>query len=182
MRRRTKIPAAQVGAIRRAMLAARTTSAFQRLQCLWLRSQQDLSTETIAETVGLSVSHVRRIWSDYLRGGLAAGQGRPKGGRRHQNLTVQEEEKLLAPLQEEAKAGHLITARGVKTCYQTRVGHAVPDSTVYRLLARHQWRRVTPRPKDPKDNPAARAAFKKTSVQGGRRGGWAPGPTPAPDV
>jgi transposase len=180
MRPRTEIPAAQVGAIRRAMLAAPHTSAFQRLQCLWLRARQDLATETIAQTVGLSVSHVRRVWSDYLRGGLAAAQGRPKGGRRHQNLTVRQERALLQPLHQAAKTGRLITARGIKTRYETRVGHAVPDSTVYRLLARHQWRQVAPRPKHPKDNPAARAAFKKTSGQGERRGGWAPAPTVAP--
>lgn len=174
MRPRTEIPAAEVGAIRRARLAARNTSAFQRLQCLWLRARQELATEAIAQIVGLSVSHVRRVWSDYLRGGLAAAQGRPKGGRRHQNLTVKEEEKLLAPLQQEAQTGRLITAGSVKTRYETHVGHAVPDSTVYRLLARHQWRQVTPRPKHPKDNPAARAAFKKTSGQSGRRGGWTP--------
>src|SRR5205823_14777941 len=58
MRPRTEIPAAQLGAIRRAMLAARNTSTFQRLQCLWLRAKQQLSTEVIAQTVGLSISHV----------------------------------------------------------------------------------------------------------------------------
>ena len=182
MRPRTEIPAAQVGVIRRAMLAARTPSAFQRLQCLWLRARQDLATETIAQIVGLSVSHVRRVWSDYLHGGLAAAQGRPKGGRRHQNLTVSQERALLAPLHQEARTGRLVTARSLKTRYETQVGHAVPDSTVYRLLARHQWRQVTPRPKHPKDNPAARAAFKKTSGQGGRRGGWTPAPAITSDV
>lgn len=182
MRRRTEIPAAAVAAIRRAMRAASRTSTFQRLQSLWLRARQDLSTETIAQIVGLSVSHVRRVWSDYLRGGLAAAQGRPKGGRRHQNLTLAQEQAVLAPLKTEAQAGQCVTARGIKTRYEARVGHAVPDSTVYRLLARHQWRRVSPRPKHPKDNPAARAAFKKTSDQSGRRGGWTPAPASAPDV
>jgi hypothetical protein len=61
MRPRTEIPAAQVGAIRRALLAAPNTSAFQRLQYLWLRAKPDLSTEAIAQTVGLSVGHVRRV-------------------------------------------------------------------------------------------------------------------------
>jgi transposase len=182
MRPRTEIPAAATGAIRRAMLAASRTSTFQRLQCLWLRARQDLATEAIAQTVGLSVSHVRRVWSDYLRGGLAAAQGRPKGGRRHQNLTVNQERALLQPLHQQARAGQLISARNLKTRYETQVGHAVPDSTVYRLLARHQWRRVSPRPKHPKDNPAARAAFKKTSGHSGRRGGWTPAPALAPDV
>ena len=160
MRPRTEIPAAAVGAIRRAMLAAPRPSGFQRLQCLWLRARQDLATEAIARTVGLSVSHVRRVWSDYLRGGLAAAQGRPKGGRRHQNFTVTQERALLQPLHHQAQAGQLITVRSLKARYETQVGHAVSDSTVYRLLARHQWRRVSPRPKHPKDNPATRAAFR----------------------
>ena len=53
MRPRTKIPAAQVGAIRRAMLAASNTSSCQRLQCLWLRAQQELLrvTESILTTL-----------------------------------------------------------------------------------------------------------------------------------
>jgi transposase len=177
MRPRTEIPAAQVGAIHRALLAATRKSAFQRLQCLWLRARQDLSTEAIAQAVGLSVSHVRRVWSDYLRGGLVAAQGRPKGGRRHQNLTLAQERAVLVRWQRQARRGGLVTARSLKVDYERRVGRAVPDSTVCRLLARHQWRRVTPRPRHPKDNPAARAAFKKTSGQSGRRGGWAPAPT-----
>src|ERR1017187_746800 len=182
MRPRTEIPAAQVGAIHRAMLAAPSKSAFQRLQCLWLRARQDLATEAIAQAVGLSVSHVRRVWSDYLRGRLAAGQGRPKGGRRHQNLTLAQERAVLVPWQEQAQRGKLVTARSIKVDYEKRLGRVVPDSTVCRLLARHQWRRVTPRPKHPKDNPAARAAFKKTSGQSGSRCGWIPASTVAADV
>ena len=54
---RTEISAAPVGAIHRAMLAAPGNSAFRRLQCLWLRASQELSTEAIAQAVGLSVSH-----------------------------------------------------------------------------------------------------------------------------
>ncbi len=126
MRPRTEIPAAQVGAIHRAMLAAPGKSAFQRLQCLWLRAGQDLSTEAIAQAVGLSVSHVRRVWSEYLRGGLAAGQGRPKGGRRHQNLTLAQEQAVLALWQQQAKRGRLITARRIKVDYEQRVGRVVP--------------------------------------------------------
>ena len=182
MRPRTEIPAAQVGAIRRAMLAARNTSTFQRLQCLWLRTKQDLATETIAPMVGLSISHVRRVWSDYLRGGLSAAQGRPKGGRHHQHLTATQEQALLAPLHRQAQAGRLITVVEVKQRYQNQVGRSVPDSTVYRMLARQRWRRVQPRPKHPKDNPQARRAFKKTSGQSGRRSGWAPASGVTPDV
>lgn len=105
-----------------------------------------------------------------------------EGGRRHQNLTLAQERSLLQPLHEQARTGRLVTARSLKLRYETRVGRAVPDSTVYRLLARHQWRQVQPRPKHPKDNPSARAAFKKTPGQSDGRGGWTPAPALAPDV
>jgi transposase len=182
MRPRTEIAAVQVGAIRRARLAAPNKSRIQRLQCLWLRAQQGLSTEAITQTVGLSVSPVRRVWSDDLRGGLAGAQGRPKGGRRHQNLTVAQERALLAPWQPAAQRGRWVTARGIPVRYASRVGHSVPDSTVHRLLARHPWRQVLPRPKHPRDNPQARAAFKKTSGQSERGRGGTPLPTVVPDV
>jgi transposase len=171
-----------VAAIRRAMLEAPNKSAFQRLQCLWLRAKEELDTEAIAQTVGLSVSHVRRVWSDYLQDGLAGARGQPKGGRRRQNLTQQQEATVLDPLRQEAAAGRLVTVRSVQQRYEKRVGHAVPPSTVYRVLARHHWRRLLPRPKHPKDNPKARAAFKKTPGEGGRRGGLAPQPPAAPAV
>jgi transposase len=164
------------------MLTARNTSTFQRLQCLWLRAKQELSTEAIAQTVGLSVSHVRRVWSEYLRGGLPAAQGRPKGGRRHQHLTVKQEQALLAGLQPRAATGALVTVAQIQERYQTRVGRAVPASTVYRMLARQQWRPVQPRPKHPKDNPQARRAFKKTPGQSDRHRGWAPPASAAPAV
>src|ERR1035441_6013216 len=98
------------------------------------------------------------------------------------SLTVKQAAAVLVPFHNEAQAGRLITARGIKTRYQTRVGHHVPDSTVYRLLARHPRRQVTPRLKPHKNNPAARASFKKTPGQSGRGGGWTPGPALAPDV
>ncbi len=85
----------------------------------------------------------------------------PKAGGVNQDLPVNQQRALLQPLPpQQAPAGQLVTARSLKARYETQVGHAVPDSTVYRLLARHQWRRKSPRPKHPKGNPAARAALK----------------------
>ena len=46
--------------------------------------------------------------------------------------------------------------------YETRVGHAVDDSTIYRLLNRHGWRKLMPRPRHPKADPQAQEQFKKT--------------------
>jgi len=95
---------------------------------------------------------------------------------------LSQERAVLVPWQQQAQRGGLVIARRIKVDYEKRLGRAVPDSTVCRLLARHQWRRVTPRPKHPKDKPAARAAFERTSGQSGRRCCWITAPTVAADV
>lgn len=166
MRVRTKIGAGQIRAIRRAMLAAPNKSVFQRLQCLWLRTRDNLSTEAIARAAGLSVSHVRRIWSDYLRGGLARAQGRPRGGQSRRNLTPVQEREVLAPLEELVQTGQPVAVRDIQLRYEQLLGRPVPPVTVYRLLARHQWRRVR--------RHGRRRDSRKPAGQAIRGTGWAP--------
>lgn len=175
MRPRTEISAKETAAIQRAMQGVSSRSGYQRLQCLWLRAKKDMGTSQIAEIVSLSESHIRRIWSDYLRGGLTAGQGRAKGGRRHQHLSIIEERGLLQPFEKEARQGRALTARAIKRVYEERIGKVVPDSTVCRLLARQGWRRIQPRPKHPQRSLGVQTRFKKkTFGTGARRGGFIP--------
>jgi len=50
----------------------------------------------------------------------------------------------------------------IQRAYEAKVGHEVDDSTIYRLLARHGWRKLMPRPRHPQADPQAQAQFKKT--------------------
>ena len=50
-----------------------------------------------------------------------------------------------------------------------QLGRAVPKSSVYNLLHRHGWRKISPRPYHPKSNPEAQEAFKKTLPQWSKR-------------
>jgi hypothetical protein len=72
-----------------------------------------------------------------------------KGGRRHQYLTWQEEEQFLAPFFAQAKTGEIATVAQIQHTFEERFGHEVDDSTIYRLLNRHGWRKLMPRPKHP---------------------------------
>jgi hypothetical protein len=51
----------------------------------------------------------------------------------------------------------------IQRAYEDRVGKSVAPSTIYRMLERHGWRKVVPRPRHPRANRAGQAAFKKTS-------------------
>ena len=85
-----------------------------------------------------------------------------KGGRRHQYLTWQEEQTFLAPFFTQAECGEIATVAQIQQAFEERVGHEVDDSTIYRLLNRHSWRKLMPRPRHPQADPHVQEQFKKT--------------------
>jgi hypothetical protein len=85
-----------------------------------------------------------------------------KGGRRHQYLTLQEEQQFLAPFFAQAERGEIATVQELQRAFEAKVGHEVDDSTISRLLDRHGWRKLMPRPRHPQADPQAQEQFKKT--------------------
>jgi hypothetical protein len=57
----------------------------------------------------------------------------------------------------------IATCAEIHAAYEARIDGSVDESTIYRLLARHVWRKVIPRPKHPKAEKEKQEAFKKTS-------------------
>ena len=148
----------------RELLEGTTTKAdFQRVQCLWLRAALDLDSTQIATAVCWNAGTVRRIQSQYFAQGTAALIGVGRGGRRRENLSVEDEKRLLKNFIKKAKGGGVLVVTEVKAAYEKAVGRPVPKSTVYRMLARHGWRKIAPRPRHPKTKGDEQEAFKKNS-------------------
>lgn len=118
--------------------------------------------EEIARDTGVSVTTVRRVISTYNRMGLAAIETPGKGGRRHEYMSLEQERSFLQPFFARAAQGEIATAEEMKLAFEAEVKHAVHISSIYRLLDRHGWRKLVPRPRHPKANPEEQAAFKKT--------------------
>ena len=78
-------------------------------------------------------------------------------------LTLEEERQLLQEFLPQAEKGGILEVSRVKAAYEKVLGRQVPKSTIYRMLARHGWRKVVPRPRHPKSDAAIQAAFKKTA-------------------
>lgn len=119
--------------------------------------------EEIARHCGVSKATVHDVISSYNRLGVAAVETPGKGGRRHQYLTLEEEKEFLAPFFVQAQTGEIATAAQIWQAFEKRVGQEVDDSTIYRLLGRHGWRKLMPRPRHPKCDPKTQAHFKKNS-------------------
>ena len=118
--------------------------------------------EDIARHCGVSKATVHAVISSYNRQGVAAVETPGKGGRRSGYLSLAEERAFLAPFFGRAQKGELATTEEIWRAFEARVGHEVDDSTIYRLLNRHGWRKLMPRPRHPKADPQAQQQFKKT--------------------
>lgn len=153
---------------------AESHSEYQRIQCVLIRATLGSSAAEIARLLGWSVATVHVMHSRWAKDGEAIFELRGRGGRRHEYLTAQQEQELLAPFTQRAEAGGMLTVAEIQEAYRQRAGKEVARSTIYRLLDRHGWRKVVPRPRHPKTDVAAQAAFKKTAPRGTPRG-LAPG-------
>ncbi len=118
--------------------------------------------EEIALHTGVSATTVHRVISTYNRLGPTALETPGKGGRRHEYLTLQEEKVFLVPFFAQAEKGEIATVAQIQCAFEAKVEHEVDDSTIYRLLNRHGWRKRMPRPRHPQADPQVQEQFKKT--------------------
>jgi transposase len=143
---------------------------YQRIQCVLLRATLGSSASQIAQLLGWSTATVHVLHSRWAKEGDAIFELRGRGGRHHQHLNAEQEAQLLAPFVARAQAGGMLKVAEIHHAYEQQAGVAVAPSTIYRLLDRHGWRKVVPRPRHPKANVAAQGAFKKTAPSGTPRG------------
>ena len=146
------------------MSEARNISELKRAQCIYFRSEHGLPPQQIADMVGFDVGTVRNLHSAFLRDGEAALKLSGKGGRYHAYLTEEEEASWLEGFRDAGENGGILEVGRIQAAFEEKVGRKVAKSTVYDLLHRHGWQKITPRPRHPKSDPDAAASFKKTSA------------------
>jgi transposase len=150
----------QVKRLQKVLQREKDPTVRQRIQMVLLR--EDGKTQPkIAELTGVSLSTVNRAHMAYDNGGVNAVRPKPTGGRRRENMTLGEEKAFLAKFAKAAGAGELLNIGELKSAYEEEIGHPTSNSTVYDLLARHEWRKLMPRPFHPDRDIEAQEAYKK---------------------
>lgn len=165
MRRPVSLPEGSKESLGELLKKVKTKTQFQRVQCMWLRASLGLSSDDVAVAIGWNASSVRHLQARYLKEGEGALRVFKRGGRYRANMTADEENAFLSSFLEKAIRGEILIVSEVKRAYEKVVEHAVPKSTVYRMLARHGWRKITPRPHHPKVDLFLQEEFKKNSLK-----------------
>jgi transposase len=142
----------------------------QKRLAVWLTFAGPFYAARVAELLGVAQGSVWRWVSRYNRLGPQGLGPTRRGGRRHGRLASrQQEAEALASVRAEARAGNLLTAWPIRRALERVAGQPLSKAGLYRLLARHRWRKGAPRPRHPQTQPEALGAYKKTSPPLGRR-------------
>ena len=132
-----------------------------RLQTVAL-ADEGLSNDEIAKELRLSVNTVRMFHSRARSGGVQALLNRKKGGRFRQHLSSEAEAAILERVLPKAKEGAVVVVSEIKQALEQAAGRSYHLNSVYRLLARHGWRKIAPRRIHPSQQPNAVEDFKKS--------------------
>lgn len=136
--------------IQNLMKQSKSVWEYRRLQCVSLR-HYNMEAKDVSAIVGLHSDTVRHIWSVYLNEGLDALLGERRGrvrGKAH--LSTEEENALLAPFEQKAEKGHITIVQEIHKAHCKKVGKELNETVTYRMLKRHGWRKLVPRPHHPK--------------------------------
>jgi transposase len=153
------------------MTAAGSTSmeTLRQCQAVLLPALFGATLEQTAAVLGVGRATVARLQAVFRKQGTRPAAARNWGGRRQSLLTPEEEAAFLKPWLESAGTGHLVVVSPIRAALAQRLGRPVKPSVVYRLLARHGWRKVAPDTRHPKSRPEVQEDWKKNS-----RKSWKP--------
>lgn len=119
----------------------------RRLYAVELRGE-GMRNQEVAEKLDVDKRQVSMWVRKYKNGGIEA-LHQKRGGRHHENLSVEKEKEILDKFKAEAKKGRIVEVSEIKKAYDEAVGRDT-GTQIYNVLHRHKWRKVMPRSKHPK--------------------------------
>jgi len=155
--------------VQRAQLTAATSTSVESLrqcQAVLLPALFGATLEQTATVLGVGRATVARFQTAFRKQkSMGPNPARNWGGRRQSLLSPEEERAFLEPWLKSAATGNLVVVSPMRAALAQRVGQPVKPSVIYRLLARHGWRKVAPDTRHPKSKPEVQEAWKKNSLK-----------------
>lgn len=149
---------------REAIAAAKTIEQLRQAQSVVLPLDCGLSLQQTAQALGISPGWACQLRRRFMQGQIAGTADAPRpGGRKRQNMSVEQEREFLAPFLQQAAAGGVLVVGQIKAALDERLGRKVALASAYNLLHRHGWRKLAPDKHHPQSDPQAQEAWKKNS-------------------
>jgi len=151
---------------RQAIASAKTVEQLRQAQAVVLPLQHGLSLADTASIIGVSRGWSCQLRRRFMHGEIVGAPDAPTaGGRKRQNMTLEQEREFLAPFFEQAVAGGVLVVGQIKAALDKRLGRKVALASAYNLLRRHDWRKLAPDKRHPQSDPKAQDEWKKNSLK-----------------
>jgi len=129
-----------------ALAHATSLNELRAAQAVLLPAVAHTTLEETAALLGVSRASVPRLQQRFREGLEPSRSPRRRwGGRRRALMTLEEEEAFLAPWVEQARTAGMLVVSPLRAALAEKLGRKVAPCVVYRLLARHGWRKVASR-------------------------------------
>jgi transposase len=145
---------------------AKTAEGLRQAQAVVFPIAYGMSMEQTAEAIGVSPGWASQLRNRFIKEGkvLEADKSH-RGGRRRENMGIEEEKEFLLPFFEKAKSGGILIVSDIKSAMDKRLGRPVALASAYNLLHRHGWRKLAPDKRHPQSDEEIQEAWKKNSLK-----------------
>ena len=142
---------------------ARSADDLRHAQAILLPLELGLSLEQTALAIGRSVSLTCKLRNRKRRERANEIPVRKTNRelRNRAGASLAQEAALLDQVLADASGGGVVVIPSLKPAFEKALGRKVAPSTLYRMLARHGWRKLAPDTAHPKGDPERREEFKK---------------------
>lgn len=142
---------------------AKTAEALRQAQAFVFPLEYGMTMEQTAEAIGVSPGWACQLRNRFMKEGSISEAFKPRGGRRRENMSIEEEKAFLLPFFERAKTGGFLVVNNIKEAMDIRLGRHVALASAYNLLHRHGWRKLAPDKRHPQSDIETQEAWKKNS-------------------
>jgi hypothetical protein len=160
-----------IEAARKLFKSARTAEELRVAQSVLLPLEMGLSLEQTARIIGRSkgaTCSMRTRFAQVSNGSRPASRGK-RALRNRAKADLEREKQVLDEVLATAAAGGIVVIPRIKPEVEALLGKPMALSTLYRMLARHGWRKLAPDTQHPQGDPARREAWKKNSPASWRK-------------
>lgn len=141
------------------------TEVLRRVQTIYLRVRHGFLPKQIARITGYSVGTVYNLHSRYFKEGDRIFDLGSPGGRNAAYMNPSDEAAFLEPFIKVGDAGGILEVGPIHKAHCAILDKEIPLSTTYRLLHRHGWRKIEPRPRHPRSDQEVQERFKKNGLK-----------------
>ena len=147
--------------IKTKMKFATSVSDYKRWQIIYTVCVYSVDAEYLADITGYSKANVYKIVQQFNNSKEPDVTTKPRGGRRRELMSIEQERELMKSLENKALKGEILSGKDIRKIVEQKINKPVSDDYIWDLFKRNGWTKHSPRPHHPKKNIKEQEEFKK---------------------